>query len=97
MARFLVERYWPGVNESAAAAALERLEATAATLSAEGIAVRCVHTTFVPDEESVLWVFDATSAADIQRCAAEARVSIDRITESIELARREPAPTRRLP
>jgi hypothetical protein len=88
VARFLVERYWPGVNESAAAAALERVDATAAALAAEGTDVRCVHTTFVPAEESVLWIFEAATAADIERCAADARVPTDRVTESIEIAHR---------
>lgn len=90
-ARFLVERYWPGLT-------LERLKATeakvrraSAAVSREGHPVRYLGSTFVPEEESVLAVFAAEAAEWVVEVNRRAGLPVDRVVAVVELRRAERA------
>lgn len=78
---FLVERYWPGVSESAVAKAQERLDTAAERLRAEGVPVRCLTSILIPAEESVFSLIEAVSEADVAETNRRAEVPFARILE----------------
>jgi hypothetical protein len=49
-----------------------------------GAGIRYVRTTFVPDDETVLHVFEAGSAEALRQAANGAELTVDRIVEAIE-------------
>jgi hypothetical protein len=60
---FLVERHWPGVDETEAMAALGRVKAGCRRLAAGGVAIRWVDGMFVPSDETLSARVDGTSHA----------------------------------
>jgi hypothetical protein len=79
MPTFLVESYGPD-RDDAIAEARER-----ALLAAElGIDVRYVRTTFVPEDETLLHVFEAPSAETLERAGRLAMLAFERIVEAVE-------------
>lgn len=60
---FLVERHWPGVDETEAMAALRRVKAGCARLADGGVAIRWVDGIFVPSDETLSSRLDGTSHA----------------------------------
>jgi hypothetical protein len=60
---FLVERYWPGVREDEAMAALRRVHAGCLRLAAGGVFIRWVDGMFVPEDETLSSRLDGTSQA----------------------------------
>jgi hypothetical protein len=56
---FLVERYLPGVERRALVAAVQRVSSAAAAMSEQGVCVRYLGSTFVPDEEYCACRFEA--------------------------------------
>ena len=49
-----------------------------------GTGVRYVRTTFLPDDETVLHVFEASSADEVRRAAELAALRHERIVEAVE-------------
>jgi Protein of unknown function (DUF4242) len=80
--KYLVERYLPGVTERQLDESGERLAAAAARLSAEGLEVRYVGSTFVLQEESCFSGFESASAEGVQRACEQAGVRFARIVET---------------
>ena len=76
---YLVEAY--GASSAAAYSDARRRAARAAEL---GTGVRYVRTTFLPEEETLLHVFEVGSAAELRRAVEEAALVYDRIVEAIE-------------
>lgn len=85
MPRFLVESY---VVDSATAFedACERARLTAKV----GAGIGYVHTTFLPGDETVLHLFDASSAEGLDVAARQAGLQFERIVEVIEDIERRP-------
>jgi hypothetical protein len=83
MAVYVGEQYLPGTSVEQVKESSDRLRSAAADLAAEGIAVRLVATTFVPEEEWVLGVFEAGAAADVERAYAAAGAAVERVVEAI--------------
>jgi hypothetical protein len=79
MPTYLVEAYGPGHGD-ALADARERA-AHAADLGQD---VRYVRTTFVPDDETVLHVFEAPSLDAVRQAADLAHLTHQRIVEAVE-------------
>ena len=63
---FLVERYWPGVDEARLQAELPKLDAAARRMTAEGVAVEHVGTILMPVDQVVFTLIAATSEADVR-------------------------------
>jgi Nickel responsive protein SCO4226-like len=77
---YAVERYWPGVTEAALADAARSARRAATAMRAEGRRIRIVDTFVVRDEEMVMTVFEAGSAAEAQEAVERAGLPFDRIT-----------------
>jgi len=75
----MVECFWPGASEAEVAEATRRLDQAATALAADGVAVRRTVTTFVPEEETVLWLFDAGGEPVLHKLARRADVRFDRV------------------
>jgi hypothetical protein len=79
MPTYLVESYGPNRDD-----ALRDARERAARAAQLGVGVHYVRTTFVPDDETVLHVFEAASADDLRRAAALAALQHERIVEAKE-------------
>jgi hypothetical protein len=80
--KYLVERYLPDITAGQLDEASERLAAAARGLAAQGVEVRYIGSTFVPEEESCFCRFEGAAADDV-RCACEqAGVPFARIVET---------------
>ena len=82
MAQFMVERYVPGATEDELEAARERLAAATNGLAADGVDVRYLGSTFVPEEESCFCRFEGGSADGVRQACEQAGVAFARIHET---------------
>jgi hypothetical protein len=76
---FLVERYWPGVDEALLRAALPRLEAAARAMTSEGRHVDHLGSLLVPADQVVFSVIRASSEAIAREVNDRAQLRVDRI------------------
>jgi hypothetical protein len=76
---FLVERYSPGITESAFRSAHLRLQEATAALRREGIEVDHLRSALAAGEEAIFSFFAATSAADVAEANRRGDVPFDRI------------------
>jgi hypothetical protein len=76
---FLVERYWPGVDEEVLRAALPRLEISARAMTAEGHEVRHVGSFLMPADQVVISVISAESETIVREVNERAAMPVDRI------------------
>ena len=91
MPTYLVEAYMPRSHAQEARAAGRRAQAAAEELSREGIAVRHVRTTFLPDDETCFHFFEARAPAAVEEVSRRAALDRARIVPAIEA----PRPARR--
>jgi hypothetical protein len=82
MKKYMVERYLPGITAGQLDDASERLAAAARGLAAQGVEVRYVGSTFVPEEESCFCRFEGAEANDVRRACEQAGVQFARIVET---------------
>jgi Flp pilus assembly protein CpaB len=78
-AAFLVERYWPGVDEDLLSSALPRLELSARAMTAEGHEVHHVGSFLMPADQVVLSVIRAESEAMVWEVNQRAAMPVDRV------------------
>jgi hypothetical protein len=83
---FLVERYWPGATTEDFRAATERLVASLGDLSASGVDVELLHSTYVPTDEAAQWVVRAVSAEVVRDACASAAVLYQRLLPAVDSA-----------
>jgi hypothetical protein len=81
---YLLETYMPGSHVHEAAAAGDRARAAAEELAREGIAVRYVRSTFLPEDETCFHVFEAGSAATVDTVSLRAALGSGRIVPVLE-------------
>ena len=79
---YLVERYLPGITADQLDEANARLAAAALELTAQGVEVRYIGSTFIPEEESCFCRFEGPAAADVRRACEQAGVPFARIVET---------------
>jgi hypothetical protein len=84
MPTYLVEGYMPRRQARDARAAGQRACIAAAELSDEGVAVRYVRTTFLPDDETCFHVFVADSAEAVEAVALHAKLGRARVVRAVE-------------
>ena len=82
MNRYMVERYLPGITAGQLDEARRRLAAAALELAAQGVEVRYIGSTFIPEEESCFCRFEGPAAADVRRACERAGVPFARIVET---------------
>lgn len=61
MARFVIEVFTPGLDESGLAAVVDRVRAAAASLRRDGSPVRHLSSIFVPDDQTCFHIVEAPS------------------------------------
>ena len=87
---YVVECFWPGVQEADLRALDARVEAQTSAVNEEGSPVRYLGSLLLRDEEVVLCEFEGTATA-VRAVAERAEVPFERILE----AARSPWPDRR--
>jgi hypothetical protein len=81
---FLVELYLPRSTAEDAQTAGKRASAAAAELSAEGVPIHYVRTTFLPDDETCFHVFAAESAEAVEEVCRRAALVHARVALALE-------------
>ncbi len=82
---FVVERYWPGVDEATLRAALPRLARAASAMTEEGCPVAHLGSLLMPGDQVVFSVFTAESGAHVAAVNDRAELPVDRITAAVAL------------
>ena len=82
---FLVERYWPGVDESTARRVLSELEQVARRMTAEGVPVEHVVSILMPADQVVFSLIAAADETVARQVNERAHVPVDRIAAAITL------------
>lgn len=82
---FLVERYWPDVNEATVRAVVASLEQAASAMTAEGTAVTHILSILMPDDQVVFSLIQAADETVARQLNARAEVPLDRIAAAIAL------------
>jgi hypothetical protein len=80
MPSYLIEGYLPRSRASELSAAVDRLRRAAGALTAEGVPVRHVRSSFLPADELVLHVVEAESAEAAGLATRRAGISPERMT-----------------
>lgn len=87
MPRYLVERYVPDLSASEISAAIERLRGVTDEMAAEGVSVRHVGSTFMPEEEACFCEFEAVSRDSVAAANERAGFAYARIVAVEHLSR----------
>jgi hypothetical protein len=80
---YLAESHLPRIRRGDLPDAASRVRRAAEELASEGQPVRHLHTTFVPEDEVCLHVFEATSVAAVGEVMRRAALAADRIVEAV--------------
>lgn len=88
---FLVERYWPGVDEPMLRESLPRLERAVGEFRASGRAVDHVGSLLVPDDQVVFSVIRAESVELVLEVNERAGLPVDRVASVTTLGFRADA------
>jgi hypothetical protein len=82
---FLIERYWPGVDEAIARAVVSSLERAARAMTAEGTPVEHVGSILMPADQVVFSLIEAADERSARLVNELADVPLDRIAAAIPL------------
>lgn len=85
---FIVERFWPGVTQRRADAAIARLGRTASRIGTPSGPVRHLQSALLPADEVVVSMVEAGSMEAVIAVTEQARYPADRISESITVGGR---------
>jgi hypothetical protein len=80
---FLVERYWPGVDEAIARNVVASLERAARVMTAEGTPVVHVGSILMPADEVVFSLIEAADEGAARQVNERAEIPLDRIAAAI--------------
>lgn len=84
MPNFLAESYLARSRVHELAATSERARAALDALARNGIAVRYLHSTFVPEDELCLHVLEAPSLTIAKDALRRAEITFERLVEAVE-------------
>jgi hypothetical protein len=82
---FLVERYWPDIDEVRARALASTLEQTARAMTAEGVAIEHIGSILMPRDRVVFSLIAAADEASARQLTARVGAPADRIALAIHL------------
>lgn len=85
MSVYMVERSLKGIAMNDLAAAQQAAIATAKQFSADGMPVRYLRSTFVPDSGACMCLFEAEDADTVAQVNRSAMIPFDRITPALDL------------
>jgi hypothetical protein len=83
---YLVERYLPGATGDDAATAAEQVEAAIEQMTAEGISVQYLGSTFIPADETCFCEVEAHSREAVEWANERAKVPFARILPAVRLS-----------
>jgi hypothetical protein len=86
MAKFLVERHLPGITPDQLTAAARGARDTARAMSDEGTDVAYLRSTFIPDGERCLCLFEASDSEVVKEANDRAGLPYMSITEAMHIA-----------
>jgi hypothetical protein len=86
MAVYMVERDMPDITIEELAATQRAAIAASERLSADGRTVRCLRSTFLPEESRCLCLFQAADPARVREVNVAAGLPFLRIVEALDLA-----------
>ena len=84
MPSYLVEAYLPRSRAHEAPATGRRARAAAEELSREGVPIRYVRTTYLPDDETCFHLFEAASAGVVAEASRRAELGRARVVLAVE-------------
>jgi hypothetical protein len=87
---FLVERYWPDIDEPRARALARSLDQTARAMTAEGVLVEHVGSILMPRDRVVFSLVAAADEASARQLTARVGAPADRIAVAISLREDDP-------
>lgn len=82
---YLVDRQLPGITMDQLAAAQKAAIATSKQFTLDGKPVRYIRSTFVPDEEHCMCLFESSDAQLVKEVNEEAHIPFSRIQEALDL------------
>lgn len=85
MTVYMVERSLKGITMEQLGAAQKAAIAKAGEMTKAGQPVSYVRTTFVPSEGCCMCLFEAGSAADVEKLNRDAGIPFDRVVEALDL------------
>jgi hypothetical protein len=85
---FLVEVYLPRSRAHEARATGRRARAAAEALAHEGVPIRYIRTTYLPDDETCFHAFKAASTDAVEEASRRAELGRVRIVPAVETSRR---------
>jgi hypothetical protein len=84
MPRYLVETYVPRGRAHELAAVGDAIRAAIAELEGDGVVVRYVRTTLLPDDETCFHVLEASSSGAVERVCRRAGLERARVVSAVE-------------
>ncbi|HET7030210.1 MAG TPA: hypothetical protein VFI34_06845 [Candidatus Limnocylindrales bacterium] len=87
---FLVERYWPEIDEASARILAGRLARTAHAMTAQGVAVAHVESILMPRDRVVFSLIVAADEASVRQLTARVGAPADRVALAIRLPDGDP-------
>jgi hypothetical protein len=87
---FLVERYWPGIDEPTARTVLSNLERAARAMTAEGTRVEHLVSILMPADQVVFSLIEAADEAAVRSVNERAAIPLDRIAAAVALRPNQP-------
>lgn len=87
MPSYLIEVYLPRSRAHEARAAGRRARLAAQELSREGVPIRFLRTTFLPDDETCFHLFEASTPGAVEEVSRRAALGRARIVRAIEASR----------
>lgn len=85
MTVYMVERSLKGISMDDLGGAQKAAIGKAEEMTAAGIDVKYIRSTFAPDDGRCMCLFEARSEADVKRLNDEAGLPYDRIVEALDL------------
>jgi hypothetical protein len=82
--QYLAELYLSRVGATDLPAIVARARSAAETLAREGISVRCIRSTFAPDDETWFLLYEGTNASAVAAALARAGLRCTRVIEAVE-------------
>lgn len=86
MPRFVGESYPVGISRDNLTAAIRRGRRVADQMRGEGRQIRFVKSTLMPADDTLMCLFDASSAELVIELSRRAELPIERVIEAVELA-----------
>jgi len=82
---YLVERYWPGIDEVQLRGLLPALDREASAMREEGKVVEHLGSILMPADQVVFTLIDAANETAVRELNARVHMPIDRVAEAIRL------------